>query len=159
MGQYKVFILRHADMFRKAPRNLNPRGIEQAHRVGREIAQLGYRHIILASPYERTMQTANIIAEHVNTLSVDPFNSLHEYERGESLEVMSARAKTALQFVLTLFKLNPIIVSHREPIRAMMAGILNRPQRKISVPKAGGFVLDFDDLSSQYNNVEACKWT
>ena len=153
--QHRVFVLRHADMFREEPRELNPHGIEQAHRVGKTLAQLGYRHLVLSSPYARTMQTAQIIAEHVNVISVESLDILREYESGESLVEMRERAEIALQMACALFRLNPIVVSHREPIRAMAASILHRNPRAIAVPKAGGFVLEFDGLSMQYQYREA----
>ena len=155
--QHKVFVLRHADMFRKEPRELNPHGIEQAHSMGKALAELGHRHLILSSPYVRTMQTAGIIAEYVNVISVESLDILREYEKEEPLDDMRERAEIALQIACALFRLNPIIVSHREPIRAMMAGVFNKDLRKIAVPKAGGFVLNFDGSSSQYINAETYK--
>jgi len=155
--QYKVFILRHADMHSQQPRFLNQLGITQAHRVGEALAQLGYRHLILHSPYTRTLQTAWIIAEHVNVISIESLDILREHERPESRDELVERAGSAFQMACALFRLNPIIISHREPIRAMMAGVFNKDLRKIAVPKAGGFVLNFDGSSSQYINAETYK--
>ena len=155
--QYKVFILRHADMFREEPRVLNTHGVKQAHHLGKTLSQYGYRHLILSSPYVRTSQTAEIIAGHVSTISIESLDILREYEPGESLDEMIERAGIALQMACALFRFNPIIISHREPIRAMVASIFNKNLREIAVPKAGGFVLNFDGLSSQYTNAETYK--
>ena len=155
-NDWRVYILRHADTVRKPPRELNPHGIEQAHRMGLALAQLEYRHMILYSPYARTSQTAEIIAEHVRATSVASFNILREYEAGEPFDEMVERGRLALKVACTLFRFNPIIISHREPIRAMVARIFDKnPKhlRAIAVPKTGGFVLDFGG-SSQYINAE-----
>jgi len=138
-------------MHRRPPRELNPHGIEQAHRVGEALAELGYRHLILSSPYARTLQTAKIIAEHVDVIAVESLEILREYEAPESLHEMIKRAYIALDIACDLYKFNPIIISHREPIRAMASPIFSRPMKEISVPKAGGFILHFDGLSAQYN--------
>ena len=150
---HKVFVLRHADMFRDPPRELNPYGVFQAHRVGKALARLGYKHIVLSSPYARCMQTAQIIAEHVGAMAVEQLDILREYESVESDEEMRDRAEDALRMACALFEYNPIIISHREPIRAMAAVVFNRNRKKIAIPKAGGFVLDFG-LSSRYINAK-----
>jgi len=150
---HKVFVLRHADMFREPPRELTPYGIFQAHRVGEALARLGYKHIVLSSPYARCVQTAEIIAEHVNAMPVEQRDILREYEGAESDEEMVERAEDILRMACDLFEYNPIIISHREPIRAMAAVVFNRDRKKIAIPKAGGFVLDFG-LSSQYINAK-----
>ena len=155
--QHKGFVLRHGDTDgRSSHRGLNPHGIEQAHRVGEALAELGYRHLILSSPYVRTRQTAEIIAEHVDVISLECLHILREHEGGESRDEMRERAWIALQIACGLFRFNPIVISHREPIRAMVATVFNKnPKnlRAITVPNVGGFVLDFG-LSPQYINAK-----
>ncbi len=56
---------------------ITPLGEEQARLTGRRLAELGFRGVILASPYARTLRTAELIAEELGTVFY-PHASLRE---------------------------------------------------------------------------------
>ena len=56
---------------------LSELGDKQALQVGKRLKELGFQGVIYASPYDRTLRTANIIAEELN-LPFTPLPCLHE---------------------------------------------------------------------------------
>ena len=56
---------------------LTPLGKEQALLVAKRLKELNFNGAIFSSPYDRTMATASIIAEHLN-LTIKPLACLHE---------------------------------------------------------------------------------
>jgi len=59
--------------------SLTPLGKEQARLVGERLKELGFKGVILSSPYDRTLKTASIIAEILD-LTVTPVAWLHEIQ-------------------------------------------------------------------------------
>lgn len=57
--------------------SLTPLGKEQARLLAKRLKQLNFKGVILCSPYDRTLQTASIIAEELG-VSVTPLVSLRE---------------------------------------------------------------------------------
>ena len=56
---------------------LSPLGCTQAQLLGKRLKELGFNGVIYSSPYDRTMQTADIVAREVGT-KVIPVIDLHE---------------------------------------------------------------------------------
>jgi phosphohistidine phosphatase SixA len=143
-----IHILRHADAIRQKPRPLSGLGIEQAHQIGIKLANPECEHLILTSPYHRTSQTADIIAMYVDTISVETLDLLREHESGEVREMMIIRARTALEIISSLHKFNPIVISHRAVIQAMVSEFYPVSPERIECPKAGGFILSTNGITN-----------
>ncbi len=56
---------------------LTPLGKEQTLLLAKRLKELNFRGLIFSSPYDRTMETANIVAEELD-LAVTPLTCLHE---------------------------------------------------------------------------------
>lgn len=71
-----LYINRHAKAVREGydhdlKRNLRPRGIEDAHKMGRYLKHRDFlANLIITSPASRALQTAELIAEHTGELLI-----------------------------------------------------------------------------------------
>ena len=84
----RIFFTRHGQVMPKAYYNNDPSrpqgnsalsdlGQEQALLAGKKLQELGFRGVIFSSPYDRTMQTAEIIANTVDAKFI-PINCIRE---------------------------------------------------------------------------------
>ncbi len=90
----RLFLLRHAEaeptVTSDEARTLTPRGIAQAAQAGDFFRRHGLRpDLVLASPYRRTIQTAEILAEALQRVPVEPAGFLASgMEPGTALEAL-----------------------------------------------------------------------
>ena len=86
--EMRIFETRHGQVMPKTCYNndaslpvgdtpLSELGDKQAALVGKRLKELDFKGVIYASPYDRTLRTANIIAEELN-LPFTPLSCLHE---------------------------------------------------------------------------------
>ena len=68
---------------------LSPLGEEQAHLTGKRLKELGFQGVIFSSPYDRTLKTAEIIAEQVGA-KIIPLLCLREISTAKEPTVRSA---------------------------------------------------------------------
>ncbi|MBV9101499.1 MAG: histidine phosphatase family protein [Candidatus Dormibacteraeota bacterium] len=69
---------------------LSDKGVQQAHAIGRHLAESGVRRII-TSPLERARQTADIVASHLEGARVDVSDDLIEARFGRYLQGVRPR--------------------------------------------------------------------
>ncbi len=71
--------------FREGEKPLSPLGREQARRLGEKLKELGFCGKIISSPYMRTLETADIIADITGT-DIIPFAPFREIFREPDME-------------------------------------------------------------------------
>jgi phosphohistidine phosphatase len=95
-----LYVLRHADAVDRASsdavRELTPKGLDQARRVGRFCKTYGLiPNLILTSPYVRAKQTAEVVAEQLGGMEVVPAEFLSS---GMDAETALAELKAYVNF-------------------------------------------------------------
>lgn len=134
---------------------LTEKGIEQAKSAGKELKQkLPHIDLIICSPYERTYETAKLIANEIgypiekiqkNDLFIErtfgvledtpgkDFLDKHEYrefddvEGSETIEELQKRAEKAFKYLQTLKEDNVLIVGHGAFARAIKRVVQGLP--------------------------------
>ena len=89
-------------MFPAGNQSLSVLGAEQAHCLGRHMKSLDFGGVIYSSPYIRTLETSQIVAEHTNTEIIPaPFireifktqEASEEFEGSDSNEILAKYSK------------------------------------------------------------------
>jgi len=134
---------------------LTEKGIEQAKSAGKELKQkLPHIDLIICSPYERTYETAKLIAEEIgypvekiqkNDMFIErkfgvlegtpgkDFLDKHEYrefddvEGSETIEELQQRAEKAFRYLQTLKEDNILVVGHGAFARAIKRVVQGLP--------------------------------
>jgi len=142
MSWYNTFIIRHAEVGDGDDPSLNAIGIEQAMLIGKAIASYRDRRVILSSPYKRALETANLIAEHVNVSAFGTIDIFREYEpQHETWDDMIERGKFGLYLVNSLTAYNPIVITHGGIIQAMGSVLFRKDAHEIDCPRGCGFMV------------------
>ena len=87
-----LIVIRHAEAVAKNletdfERELTPKGHQEAEDTGRKLAEAGYViDAIMASPAERTMETAQIIQKHVNAKNLEFEQKLYHASSDDLVE-------------------------------------------------------------------------
>lgn len=159
----KLFYVRHGEthmnvaglLSGRTETPLTEKGIKQAKATGKELKQkLPHIDLIVCSPYERTYETARLIAEEIGypiekiqknelfiertfgvlegTLGKD-FLDKHEYrefddvEGSETIEELQKRAEKAFKYLETLNEDNILVVGHGAFARAIKRVVQGLP--------------------------------
>ena len=113
---------------------LSDLGRQQAAMLGRRLANLGFRGPIYSSPYYRTIETAHIIAEIVDT-TVIPAAAMREYFiREGQLDGFQGATNEELQTTYPRVQINPDFpypwwtteIESREMVEARVAPLIDR---------------------------------
>jgi broad specificity phosphatase PhoE len=159
----RLFYVRHGEthmnvaglLSGRTETSLTKKGIEQAKAAGEELKQqLPHIDLIVCSPFERTCETAKIIAGKIgyppekiqkNLMFIErtfgvlegtfgkDFLAKHEYrdfdnvEGSETIEELQIRAKKAFQWLQTLPEDNILVVGHGAFARAIKRVVAGLP--------------------------------
>lgn len=124
-----IYLIRHGtvdcppgvDYGRLPGFGLSSRGTREAEQAARFLTGRGIR-VLYRSPLERCAQTAALIASVINATIVET-NDINEWDRSESLKEVRTRMMTFWKMITGKSNESPGVVSHRDPLRALMLAL------------------------------------
>ena len=129
----RIFITRHGQVAPEAEYLGDPNypegdmplsaiGFEQSHLIGKRLSEEGFSGTIFSSPYIRTMQTSNAIAEEVGGAEIVKVDGLRErdFDNDESAEEVRYRVALAMREIMKHKGGDVLIVGHGATVGAVL---------------------------------------
>ncbi len=177
MAKKLFYLIRHGESLlnaahvRQGPEGaLSPRGVEQADRTGKALSPIKF-DAFLVSPYERTRETAQIIAKHVHTEKPIEYVDLLMERRNPSEIVNKHAEDPQVKYIIDLIDKSYHDDNYRysdeenftdlkERARRLLIYLAHRPENKILVvthsiflKMIASYILYRDDLTAKKYNL------
>lgn len=137
----EIYLVRHGSVhnpdnvtYRREPGfRLSERGVREAQETADFLSGRGIE-AVFHSPMERCVQTASIISSVLGVPVIES-QEANEWDQDESLRDVQARMNTLWMMLYAQPYETVAIVSHRDPIRALMLGLAGRKLSQIYEPE------------------------
>jgi len=136
----EIYLVRHGSVdnpqgvryHRRPGFPLSQRGVQEAWQTARFLAGRNIE-VIYHSPLERCVQTAKTIASVLDTGLVES-EQINEWDENESIRDVAARMSTFWMMLHGELHERVAVVSHRDPLRALMIGLAGGKLSEIYQP-------------------------